>query len=115
MSGKPGPPHLAVQRHPTTPPPPGRPPGLLPPPAHAPNLPLHAPASAPGPGPGPPAPAPEPAGLRSAHPPVLGLSVPFRAAVQAPASRSGTPPGTVAFDDGTPALGTGTLDGSGIA
>ena len=48
----------------------------------------------------------------SANPSTYGQSVTFTATVTA---QSGTPTGTVAFNDGTTTLGTGTLNGSGQA
>ena len=49
------------------------------------------------------------------NPSVFGQSVTFSATVTAVAPASGTPTGTVDFFDGATNLGTGTLDGSGIA
>ncbi|HEX4054593.1 MAG TPA: Ig-like domain repeat protein [Tepidisphaeraceae bacterium] len=51
----------------------------------------------------------------SANPSVFGQSVTFTATVTASAPGSGTPTGTVTFMDGATTLGTGTLDGSGVA
>ncbi len=51
----------------------------------------------------------------SANPSVFGQSVTFTATVTADSPGSGTPTGTVTFDDGMTTLGTGTLDGSGVA
>ncbi len=51
----------------------------------------------------------------SANPSVFGQSVTFTATVTANAPGAGTPTGTVTFDDGATTLGTGTLDGSGVA
>jgi hypothetical protein len=51
----------------------------------------------------------------SANPSVSGQSVTFTATVTASAPGSGTPTGTVTFKDGAAILGTGTLDGSGVA
>jgi hypothetical protein len=50
----------------------------------------------------------------SANPSVSGQNVTFTATV-APTSGTGTPTGTVTFLDGTTTLGTGTLNGSGVA
>jgi autotransporter-associated beta strand protein len=49
----------------------------------------------------------------SANPSVFGQSVTFTATVTS--SESGTPTGTVTFLDGSTTLGTGTLNGSGVA
>ncbi len=51
----------------------------------------------------------------SANPSVFGQSVTFTATITADAPGSGTPTGTVTFLDGSTTLGTGTLDGSGVA
>jgi len=52
----------------------------------------------------------------SANPSVFGQSVTFTATVTDSSSGStGTPTGTVTFKDGTTTLGTGTLNGSGVA
>ncbi|MGD0464871.1 MAG: Ig-like domain repeat protein, partial [Tepidisphaeraceae bacterium] len=53
----------------------------------------------------------------SANPSVFGQSVTFTATatVTANVPGSGTPTGTVTFEDGSTTLGTGTLDGSGVA
>ena len=51
----------------------------------------------------------------SANPTVFGQSVTFTATVTANGPGSGIPTGTVTFMDGSTTLGTGTLNGSGIA
>jgi autotransporter-associated beta strand protein len=51
----------------------------------------------------------------SAAPSVVGQSVTFTATVSASAPGSGTPTGTVTFEDGATILGTNSLDGSGVA
>jgi hypothetical protein len=51
----------------------------------------------------------------SVSPSVYGQSVTFTATVTANAPGAGTPTGTVTFYDGSNALGSGTLDGSGVA
>ena len=53
--------------------------------------------------------------VSSANPSVFGQSVTFTATVTANAPGSGTPTGTVTFMDGSTTLGTGTLNGSGVA
>ena len=53
--------------------------------------------------------------VSSANPSVFGESVTFTATVTANAPGSGIPTGTVTFLDGSTTLGTGTLNGSGIA
>ncbi len=53
--------------------------------------------------------------VSSANPTVFGQAVTFTATVTANAPGSGTPTGSVTFEDGSTTLGTGTLDGSGIA
>ncbi|NQX00789.1 Ig-like domain repeat protein, partial [bacterium] len=50
--------------------------------------------------------------VASSNPAAFGASVMLTATVS---SSSGTPPGTVTFLDGTSNLGTGTIDGSGVA
>ena len=47
----------------------------------------------------------------SANPSVFGQSVTFTATIKAVAPGSGTPTGTVSFEDGSTSLGTGTLSG----
>ncbi|MGA9332951.1 MAG: Ig-like domain-containing protein, partial [Rudaea sp.] len=49
------------------------------------------------------------------NPSVFGQSVTFTATVTATPPGSGTPTGTVTFLDGATSIGTGTLDGSGVA
>ncbi len=49
------------------------------------------------------------------NPSVFGQSVTFTATVAAAEPGSGTPTGTVQFEEGSTVLGTGTLDGSGEA
>jgi autotransporter-associated beta strand protein len=51
----------------------------------------------------------------SANPSSFGLPVTFTATVTANSPGSGTPTGTVTFEDGATTLGTGTLNGSGVA
>jgi hypothetical protein len=51
----------------------------------------------------------------SADPSVFGQSVTFTATITADAPGSGTPTGSVTFEDGSTDLGTGTLNASGIA
>src|SRR6202034_1375532 len=51
----------------------------------------------------------------SANPSVFGESVTFTATVAADIPGSGAATGTVTFLDGTTTLGTGTLNGSGVA
>jgi hypothetical protein len=51
----------------------------------------------------------------SAAPSVVGQSVTFTATVSAGAPGSGTPSGNVTFKDGSTVLGTGSVNGSGIA
>jgi hypothetical protein len=51
----------------------------------------------------------------SVNPSVYGQSVTFTATVSVSSPGAGTPTGTVTFNDGTTTLGTGTLDGSGVA
>ncbi|HZS45309.1 MAG TPA: Ig-like domain repeat protein, partial [Blastocatellia bacterium] len=51
----------------------------------------------------------------SVNPTVFGQSTTFTATVTATAPGAGTPTGTVTFKDGTTTLGTGTLNGSGVA
>ncbi len=51
----------------------------------------------------------------SAAPSVVGQSVTFTATVSASAPGSGTPTGTVTFEDGVTVLGTNSLNGSGVA
>ena len=51
----------------------------------------------------------------SANPSVSGQPVTFTATVKARTAGAGTPTGTVTFNDGASALGTGTLDGAGQA
>jgi hypothetical protein len=53
--------------------------------------------------------------ISSANPSVFGQSVTFTATISADAPGSGTPTGSVTFEDGSTDLGTGTLNGSGIA
>ena len=53
--------------------------------------------------------------VSSTNPSVFGQSVTFTATVAAVAPGTGTPTGTVTFNDGTTTLGTGTLNGSGVA
>jgi hypothetical protein len=53
--------------------------------------------------------------VSSANPSVFGQSVTFTATITADAPGSGTPTGTVTFEDGSTILGTGTLNVSGIA
>src|SRR5665213_3773490 len=50
----------------------------------------------------------------SASPTVFGQSVLFTATVT-PVSGTDVPTGTVTFSDGAPSMGTGMLDGSGVA
>ncbi len=51
----------------------------------------------------------------SVNPSVFGQAVTFTAVVTAGSPGSGTPTGTVTFKDGSTVLGTGTLNGSGVA
>jgi len=51
----------------------------------------------------------------SANPSAFGQSVTFTTTVAAAAPGAGTPTGTVTFSDGATTLGTGTLNGSGVA
>ncbi|MGA2443262.1 MAG: Ig-like domain-containing protein, partial [Tepidisphaeraceae bacterium] len=51
----------------------------------------------------------------SANPSLFGQSVTFTATITANAPGSGIPTGSVTFMDGSTTLGTGTLDGSGVA
>src|SRR5439155_1540230 len=51
----------------------------------------------------------------SVNPSMFGQSVTFTATVAASTPGAGTPSGTVTFKDGTTPLGTGTLNGSGVA
>jgi MYXO-CTERM domain-containing protein len=51
----------------------------------------------------------------SSNPASIGTAVTFSTAVAAVAPGSGTPTGTVTFFDGTTTLGTGTLNGMGVA
>lgn len=51
----------------------------------------------------------------STNPSLVGLSVTFRASVVTLAPGTGTPSGTVTFRDGGNTIGTGNLDGSGVA
>ena len=51
----------------------------------------------------------------SVNPSFFGQSVTFAATVTATGGGAGTPTGTVTFKDGATVLGTGTLNGSGIA
>src|SRR5207253_2471452 len=51
----------------------------------------------------------------SSNPSIFGQSVTFTATVTVVSPASGTPTGTVTFKDGATTLGTGTLDGSGVA
>jgi hypothetical protein len=51
----------------------------------------------------------------SANPSVFGQSVTFTATISANSPGSGTPTGSVTFEDGSTTLGTTTLNGSGIA
>ncbi len=53
--------------------------------------------------------------VSSVNPSVSGESVTFTATVTATSPGSGTPTGTVNFLDGATVIGTGTLDGSGVA
>ena len=53
--------------------------------------------------------------ISSQNPSVFGQSVTFTATVTAVPPGSGTPTGTVTFYDGATSLGTGTLNGSGVA
>src|SRR5439155_22580515 len=51
----------------------------------------------------------------SVNPSVFGQSVTFTATVTVPAPGAGTPSGTVDFKDAGTTIGTGTLNGSGVA
>jgi hypothetical protein len=51
----------------------------------------------------------------SVNPPVFGQPVTFTATVASVAPGAGTPTGAVTFFDGATSLGSGTLDGSGVA
>jgi parallel beta-helix repeat protein len=53
--------------------------------------------------------------LSNVNPSTVGQSVTFTATVTAVAPGAGTPTGTVTFLDGVATLGTGTLNGSGVA
>jgi hypothetical protein len=53
--------------------------------------------------------------IASPNPAVVGQAVTFTATVSAVAPGAGTPTGTVSFFDGPTLLGTGTVNGSGVA
>ena len=53
--------------------------------------------------------------VSSTNPSVFGQAVTFTATVSPVAPAAGTPSGTVTFKDGTTPLGTGTLNGAGVA